>query len=119
MSENEKEKIIERKIDIKALVAVIPPASSLGRGKIRRERRIRVRAVAEVKEGFAKINPTLANELGITSALEIVVARKRKLKLTAIVDENIPFNEVWCNTGQLREEGIADNSIATVRAATK
>ncbi len=115
MSENEKQG--EKKLDIKALVAVIPPASSLGKEKVRREKRIRVRALSEIKEGFAKINPELAKELGITSSLEVVVARKRKLKLTAIMDENVPVNEVWCNLEQLKEEGIADNSIATVRAA--
>jgi len=115
MAENEKQE--EKKLDIKALVAVIPPASSLGKEKVKRERRIRVRALPDVKEGFAKINPTLAKELGVTAVLEVVVARKRKLKLTAIIDENVPVNEVWCNLEQLKEEGIANNSIATVRAA--
>ena len=115
MSESGKKE--EKKLDIKALVAVIPPASSLGKEKAKRERRIRVRALPDVKEGFAKTNPSLAKELNITNALEIVVARKKKLKLSVIMDENVPINEVWCNLEQLKKEGIADNSIATVRAA--
>lgn len=106
----------KEKIDIKALVSIIPPASSLAREKHRRERRIRVRGVENVKRGFAKINPKLAKTLGIKDKLVVVIARKKKLQLTAILDENISENEVWCNYEQLREEGIADNSIATIRA---
>ncbi|OYT57691.1 MAG: hypothetical protein B6U76_00205 [Desulfurococcales archaeon ex4484_217_2] len=105
------------KIDIKALVSIIPPASSLAKEKPRKERRIRVRTSENVKQGFAKINPKLAKTLSIKDKLEIVVAKKKKLRLTVIIDENISENEVWCNAEQLREEGIADNSIATVRAA--
>ena len=112
MSKEERRK----KIDIKALVSIIPPASSLAKEKPRRERRIRVRTSENVKREFAKINPKLAEILGIKNKLEIVVARKKKLKLTVILDESIGENEVWCNAEQLREEGIADNSIATVRA---
>ena len=105
------------KIDIKALVSIIPPASSLFKEKPRKERRIRVRATKEVKRDYAKINPKLARALNVKDNLEIVIARKKKLKLAAILDENISENEVWCNAEQLREEGIADYSIATLRAA--
>lgn len=106
----------EKKIDIKALVAVIPPASSLSKERSRKEKRIRVRALSEIKSGFAKIHPNLANELEIKGSLEIVVARKKKIRLTVILDDSVPITEVWCNFEQLREEGIADNSIATIRA---
>lgn len=111
----------EKKKDIKALVAIIPPASQvLGRKEKKlAEKRIRVRRKPNIKPEHAYINPQLAKELGITEYLEIVVARRHHLAFKAIQDENVPPNEVWCNEDLLREEGIADNSIATIRRTEK
>lgn len=111
----------EGKKDIKALVAIIPPASQvLGReGKKLTEKRIRVRRKPNIKPEYAYINPQLAKELGITEYLEIVVARRHRLAFKAVQHESVPLNEVWCNEELLRDEGIADNSIATVRRTEK
>ncbi len=120
LEEEEEEALKERgKHDIKALVAVIPPATALKGAKQAKipEKRIRVRWNAEVKPEQAKINPKLAGDLGITDKLELVVAGRHKFVLTAVLDENVPYNEVWANEDLLKEHGVADNSIATVRRA--
>ncbi len=112
--EEEKEK---KKIDIKALVALVPPASALKHRETKRvEKRIRLRTKVDVKPTQAKISPKLANELSIGDKLEIVIAGKKKFVFETVLDENVPENEVWVNVNLMREYGVADNSIATVRA---
>ncbi len=111
----------KEKPDIKSLVAIIPPAHEvLGKkGPRLAEKRIRVRHKPDIKPQYAKINPKLAEDLGIKEYLEIVVARRHKLVFKAIFDEQVPELEVWCNEELLRDKGIADNSIATVRKSEK
>ncbi|MHB9302844.1 hypothetical protein [Thermofilum pendens] len=82
----------------------------------RRERRLRLRRRDEVPEGRAFMNPSTMNELGISSEIEVVIAGKKKLYFAAMPSESVPPNEVWCNTDELKTKGVADNSIATVRA---
>ena len=88
--------------------------------KERKERRIRVRRRKDVDEGKAKLNPELARELDIKDKVEIVVvgggSRERRYVFTVILDENVPKNEVWCNEDELKRLGVADNTMATVRA---
>ena len=108
----------EKKLDIKILTAIIPPAKQLKKeSKKVLERRIRVRRRDEVKPEYAIINSKLANELEIKDYLEIVVAGKKRLKFKVHIKDEVPEKEVWCNSDVLRENGIADNSIATVRAS--
>jgi anaerobic selenocysteine-containing dehydrogenase len=108
----------EGKKDIKALVAVIPPADVLKRREAKaREKRIRLRYREGMPPDKAAVNPTTAQQLGIEDKLEIVVAGRHKFTFTAVLDEEVPPNEIWCNPELLRDEGIADNSIATVRRA--
>jgi len=111
----------EKKKDIRALVAVVPPASEVIGRKEKKlsERRIRVRRKPHIKPEYAYINPQLAKELDIKDYLEIVIARRHRLAFKAILDETVPINEVWCNEDLLRDKGIADNSIATVRKTEK
>ena len=111
----------EKKKDIKALVAVIPPATQLLGRKEKKlaEKRIRVRRKPNIKPEYAYINPQLAKELGVKEYLEIVIARRHRYAFKAILDENVPVNEVWCNEDLLREDGVADNSIATARRIEK
>lgn len=111
----------EKKRDIRALVAIIPPASEVigRREKKLAEKRIRVRRKSHIKPEHSYINPQLAKELDIKDYLEIVIARRHRLVFKAILDEAVPINEVWCNEDLLRDEGIADNSIATVRRTEK
>ncbi len=107
----------KKKVDIKALVALVPPASALKHRESKRvEKRIRLRTKVEVKPTQAKISPKLADELSVGDKLEIVIAGKKRFVFETVLDENVPENEVWVNVNLMREYGVADNSIATVRA---
>ncbi len=113
--EVEKESGERKKVDIKALAALVPPASALKqRTSKARERRIRVRW-SDLPPEKAKINPELAEELGIGDKLEIAVSGK-KFVFTAVKDSKIPRNEVHVNEELMRAHGISDNTIAAVRA---
>ncbi len=114
------EEIPKRKIDLKTALSVIPPASQIyGEEKRITEKRIRLVFKNELKEGVALINPELAKELGIEDYLEITVAGRRRLTYKAQLSEEVPFNEVWVNGEKLPSLGIADRTIATVRAKRK
>lgn len=107
----------EKKHDVKLLVSIIPPASELKKEEKKFvERRVRVKQKDEVKPGQAMLSPKLAEELNVEEEVEIVVAGKKKLRFKAVLSENVQEKEVWCNSEVLREQGIADNSIATIRA---
>ncbi|AEM39562.1 hypothetical protein Pyrfu_1706 [Pyrolobus fumarii 1A] len=107
----------KKKRDIRTLLQMIPPASQLfGEQKRVSERRIRMKFHDELKEGIAKINPQLARELGIKDKVEVVVAHRHRFVFNAVLDDEVPVNEIWVNGEKLREEGVADNSIVTVRA---
>ncbi|RLF11530.1 MAG: hypothetical protein DRJ98_03280 [Thermoprotei archaeon] len=80
------------------------------------EKRLRLRRMEGVVEGEAKVNPRTMEYLGIESLLEVVIAGKRKFTFKALPSESTPANEVWINPNEARMKGIADNSIATVRA---
>ncbi|MEZ0345404.1 MAG: hypothetical protein ABWK01_02520 [Infirmifilum sp.] len=83
----------------------------------RKEKRLRLRRKDEVPEGKAYMNPVTMSELGITSSIEVVIAGKKKLYFTSQPLDNVPPNEVWCSTDELKTQGVADNTIATVRAS--
>lgn len=111
------EEIKLEKPDIKRALAVIPSASALKqREKRLSEKRIRLRYDYSLKPEEAKVHPTLAKELGIEDKLEIVVAGRHRFVFKAIVDEEAEPNRVHVNPDLMEEHGIADNSIATVRA---
>jgi len=96
---------------------MIPPASQiLGREKKLRERRVRLRFHEEVREGVAKVNPELLSEIGEAEQVEVVVAHRHKFRYRVEVDDNVPPHEIWVNGSGLPEQGVADNTIATVRA---
>lgn len=82
----------------------------------RKERRLRFRWREEVPAGKAFMHPDTMNELSISSDIEVVIAGKKKLYFTAMPNESVPRGEVWCNTDELKSNGVADNSIATIRA---
>lgn len=83
------------------------------------ERRLRIRRREEVAKGVAKMNPKMMKLLGVTSSLEVVIAGKRRYRFKVLSNENVPEKEVWCNAEELREYGIADNTVATCRAPLK
>jgi len=80
------------------------------------ERRLRVRRKDIVKTGKAHINPVTMRDLKITSRVEIVLVGKRRFTFDSVEDAAVPPNEVWINSDDAKANGIADNSIATVRA---
>jgi len=81
-----------------------------------RERRLRIRRRDGVPRGQARMNPRAMEYLGIRDRVEVVVGGKKKLLFTVLPLETVPENEVWCNADELRELGVADNTIAAVRA---
>ncbi|RLG78287.1 MAG: hypothetical protein DRO14_01130 [Thermoprotei archaeon] len=108
-----------KKRDIKALVAVIPPATQLRKreGPKVKERRIRVRLKPDIKEGELHISPSLAQELSIKEVAELSVPGKKKMRFKAVLDDKVPVNEVWVSEEVMKERGVADNTLATVRGA--
>ena len=64
----------------------------------------------------ARMNPKAMEYLGITDEVEVVVGGKKRYRFKVLPLDAVPENEVWCNTDQLKELGIADNTIAAVRA---
>ena len=103
--------------DIRRALSFIPTASAL-RQRERRlsEKRIRLKYDYSLKPEEARIHPSLAKELGITDKLEIVVAGRHRFIFRAIIDEEAEENRVHVNPDLMEEHGVADNSIATVRA---
>jgi len=57
--------------------------------------------------------------LQMSGRLEIVVAGKKKLELKTALFPEVPENEVWANTDEMKIQGLSDNSIATVRKVLK
>jgi len=113
MSSEEK----KEKPDIKTLVEIIPPAGTLKRKEKKvTEKRIRVR-YSNAKENQILINKKLAEELGIKDKAYIVVAGKKRFLFNVVIDDSVPENIVYANTEFMKENGIADNSIATIRKA--
>lgn len=108
----------KKKIDVTKLLSIIPPASELKRKETKlKEKRIRVRYDESLPPNTIKLSKQLAQLLGINKndLVEIVVAGRHKFAYNAlIVDEN-GINEVYCNPEELKERGVADNSIATIR----
>ena len=84
-----------------------------------KERRLRLRRKDNVMKGSARMNPKTIKELDIESNIEVVVGGKKKLYFNVLSLEDVPVNEVWCNEEELRNNGVADNTIATVRKLTK
>lgn len=80
------------------------------------EKRLRIRRIEGVVEGEAKINPKAAEFLKIGDELEVVLVGKRKFTFKAVLSGATPISEVWINPMEAKAKGIAENSIATVRA---
>ena len=81
------------------------------------EKRLRLRRRDEVDRGVGKLNSQTCKFLQISNKMEIVVAGKRKLALTVLPLSDVPENEVWINTEEMKIQGLSDNSIATIRKA--
>ncbi|EZQ03137.1 MULTISPECIES: hypothetical protein [Acidianus] len=107
----------EKKIDIKSLVNIIPPASSLkNKGKNPpKEKRVKMRERNDIDEGIVIISNKLLSQLQIFNEAEISVKGK-KIKVKVISQETVPEIEVWANKSDLLKLGITDNSTVTLRA---
>ncbi|MCQ5374069.1 MAG: hypothetical protein NO515_03480 [Candidatus Methanomethylicia archaeon] len=81
------------------------------------EKRLRLRRKENVERGTCKMNDATYKYLKISGKIEVVVAGKKKLELTASPTSDIPENEVWINVDEMKAAGLSDNSIATVRSA--
>ncbi len=79
------------------------------------EKRLRLRQRDDVDRGTAKMNPNTMKYLGIEDEVEVVIAGKKRLRFKVLALDLVPENEVWANAQELRERGIADRTIATVR----
>ena len=108
-----------KKRDIKALVAIIPPASQVLSRKEKkvREKRIRVRLKPDVKEDELHLSPQLASELGIRVRAELSIPGKKRITFKAVINDSVPYGEVWVNEELMRERGVADNTLATIRGS--
>ncbi|WP_440059943.1 hypothetical protein ACSU1N_01965 [Thermogladius sp. 4427co] len=114
------EKSSPGKVDINKLLSIVPPASELKKKeKSVREKRVRVRHDPSLSPDKMKIPSELAKLLGISDGdrVELVVAGKKKFVYTAQVFESSDENTVFAHPDELVRNGVADNSIATVRKA--
>lgn len=111
----------KEKIDVKKLIAVIPPPTMLysrQRQTQISEKRIRLRYDPDTPADQAKISPRLAKELGIKEYVEVTVAGRKRFRFRAVIDDNVSYDCILVNPDLMRQNGIADNSICTVRRAS-
>lgn len=107
----------KQKPDLSKLLAIIPSAAELkGEKKILSEKRIKIRYDRSLSKPIAKVPVQVASELDIKPGdqVEIVVAGKKKVVLTADLYES-KENIVIVYPAELEKQGVADNSIATIR----
>ncbi len=119
---SESEVKTERRIDVKKLLTVVPPPAMLFAEKAKpkqlHEKRIRLRYSNDVSPEEAKICSKLAKELGIENALEITVAGKKRFRFRAVIDDSVPYDYVYVNPDLMKQHGVADNSMCTIRRAS-
>ncbi len=80
------------------------------------QKRMRLRQKMEVKTGEAILNTKILKEIkvNVNNAIEIVVNKKR-FSFNAVGNLDVPNNEVWLNTDEMKKNGHSDKTIATVR----
>ncbi len=120
--ENDSKKVSKdvkpEKADLSKALSIIPPASSLReKGKKVIERRLRISYDESVDKGNVKLSKKLASQLGIQKKLEMVIASKKKFVFDSQIDESIQEDsKIFVNPDEMKEKGVADNSIVTIRA---
>jgi antitoxin component of MazEF toxin-antitoxin module len=108
----------QQKPDISKLASIVPPASELKKKeKILSEKRLRVKYDESLKEPIAKIPKPIAGMLGIKDgdSVEVVVAGRKKFVFKAVIIESQEENTIYVYPEELKINGVADNSIATLR----
>jgi bifunctional DNA-binding transcriptional regulator/antitoxin component of YhaV-PrlF toxin-antitoxin module len=122
LDEEKKEPVEESKpgkVDISRLLAIVPSAAELREEKkVLQEKRIRIRFDRSLVKPVAIVPTSIARELDIKTGdvVEIVVAGKKKAVFTAQVEDR-GENVVIVYPAELEKQGVADNSIATIRKA--
>ncbi|MEM1508960.1 MAG: hypothetical protein QXY49_05665 [Thermofilaceae archaeon] len=81
-----------------------------------KERRLRIRRKDTVPQRQARMNPKAMEYLGIKDKIEVVIGGKKRLIFNVLAFDSVPESEVWCNSDELKDLGVADNTIAAVRA---
>lgn len=111
----------EVKIDVSKLVAIIPPASEIiekKKGFSVSEKRVRIRFERGLNKPVARIPSLVAQLIGVKNGdtVEVVVSGRKKALFTAEVFDAKPGEEVvYVYPAELEKQGVADNSIATIR----
>ncbi|MCX8199663.1 MAG: hypothetical protein N3E36_06565 [Sulfolobales archaeon] len=108
----------EKKLDIVKLLTIVPPASELKQAKAKVvERRVRVIYDDQLSKDVVRISQELASEIGVSEGdlVEVVVGGKKKFMYKVLIASGIQFNTVLCNSEELKLNGVANNSIATIR----
>ncbi|MEL9909187.1 MAG: hypothetical protein QXP97_05970 [Desulfurococcus sp.] len=119
-SGGEKETGTQQKVDVSKLVSIVPPASELKKKEKKlTEKRVRIRFDRTLNEAIAKIPSALASMLGIKNdeRVEVVVAGRKRFEFKALIFESTDENIVYVYPGEIEKNGVADNSIATIRKA--
>jgi len=115
MSKEEKEE--EKKVDVKTLVNIIPPASALKKSKAPpKEKRLKMRKRPDVDQGIILVSSKLANELGIKDEAEVSV-KGRRSTFKVIIQDGLPDTEIYGNEADMMKLGLEDNSTISLRAA--
>lgn len=116
-SEESKPSAKQEKTDISKLLALIPSAAELRSEKKKpTEKRIKIKFNKAFTKPIARIPIHIATELDIKPGdqVEIVVAGRRKAILEAELYET-KENIVEVYPEELEKQGVADNSVATIR----
>jgi bifunctional DNA-binding transcriptional regulator/antitoxin component of YhaV-PrlF toxin-antitoxin module len=121
LGEEEKKEHVEgsksSKVDISRLLAIVPSAAELREEKkVLQEKRVRIRFDRSLVKPITIVPTSIARELDIKTGdtVEIVVAGKKKALFTAQVEDR-GENVVIVYPTELEKQGVADNSIATIR----
>jgi len=106
----------EKKVDVKSLVSIIPPASALKKNtKQIKEKRVKMKKRADIDQGLILMSAKLAKELNIKDEAEVSV-KGRRSKFKVIIQDGLPDNEIWGNAEDMLKLGLEDNSTVSVRA---
>ena len=115
-SDKVEEKEEEKKVDVKSLVNIIPPASALKKTKQQvKEKRVKMKKRSDIDQGVILMSSKLASELNIKDEAEVSVKGRRN-KFKVIIQDGLPDNEVWGNDADMLKLGLEDNSTVSVRA---
>jgi len=80
-----------------------------------REKRVKLRYGEDVKEEEVHLSKKLADELGIKEHVVIAIPGRKNMEFRAVINDKVPYGEVWANSSVMKARGVADGSVVTVR----